>query len=37
MAEGEKAAMKRRKWDPKEKAMILLHGLKNRPLAEICS
>jgi transposase-like protein len=29
--------MKRRKWDPKEKAMIVLQGLKGRPLAEICS
>jgi transposase-like protein len=29
--------MKRRKWDPKEKAMIVLQGLKGKPLGEICS
>ncbi len=29
--------MKRRKWDPKEKAMIVLQGLKGEPLGEICS
>ena len=29
--------MKRRKWDPKEKAMIVLQGLKGKPLAEICA
>ena len=29
--------MKRRKWDPKSKAMIVLQGLKGKPLAEICS
>jgi transposase-like protein len=28
--------MKRRKWDPKTKAMIVLQGLKGKPLAEIC-
>jgi transposase-like protein len=29
--------MKRRKWDPKAKAMIVLQGLRGKPLAEICS
>jgi len=29
--------MKRRKWDPKTKAMIVLQGLKGKPLSEICS
>lgn len=29
--------MKRRKWDPKTKAMILLQGLKGKPIAEICA
>jgi transposase-like protein len=28
--------MKRRKWDPKAKAMIVLQGLKGKPLSEIC-
>ena len=28
--------MKRRKWDPKTKAMIILQGLKGKPVAEIC-
>jgi transposase-like protein len=30
------AAMQRRKWDPKTKAMIVLEGLKGKPVAEIC-
>lgn len=30
-------AMKRRKWDSKTKAMIVLQGLKGRPIAEICT
>ena len=29
--------MKRRRWDPKEKAMIVLQGLKGKPVAEICT
>jgi transposase-like protein len=29
--------MIRRKWDPKAKAMIVLQGLKGKPLSEICS
>jgi transposase-like protein len=29
--------MKRRKWDPKAKAMIVLQGLKGKPISEICS
>ena len=29
--------MKRRKWDPKTKALIVLQGLKGKPLSEICS
>ena len=28
--------MKRRKWDPKTKAMVVVEGLKGRPVAEIC-
>lgn len=28
--------MKRRKWDPKAKAMIVIQGLKGKPVAEIC-
>ena len=35
MAERKKA-MKRRKWDPKTKAMIVMEGLKGKPVAEIC-
>jgi transposase-like protein len=31
-----KTAMKRRKWDPKIKALIVLEGLKGKPVAEIC-
>ena len=30
------AAMKRRKWDSKTKAAIVLQGLKGRPIADIC-
>ena len=28
--------MKKRKWDAKTKAMIVLQGLKGKPIAEIC-
>jgi transposase-like protein len=28
--------MKRRKWDPKTKAMIVIQGLKGKPVADIC-
>ena len=28
--------MKRRKWDPKTKAMIVVEGLKGKQIAEIC-
>ena len=28
--------MKRRKWDPKTKALIVVQGLKGKPVAEIC-
>jgi len=28
--------MKRRKWDPKTKAMIVIEGLKGRPISKIC-
>ena len=31
-----KTAMKRRKWDPKTKAMIVVEGLKGKPVSEIC-
>jgi len=33
--EGE-TAMQRRKWDAKTKAMIVVQGLKGKPVAEIC-
>jgi len=29
--------MKRRKWESKTKAMIVIEGLKGRPLSEICT
>jgi transposase-like protein len=29
--------MQRRKWDPKAKAVIVLQGLKGRPISEICT
>jgi transposase-like protein len=29
--------MKRRKWDSKTKALIVLQGLKGKPVAEICN
>lgn len=29
--------MKRREWDPKKKAMIVLQGLKGKLVAELCS
>ncbi len=29
--------MKRRKWDPQEKAIIVLEGLKGKQVAEICN
>jgi transposase-like protein len=29
--------MKRREWDPKTKAMIVLQGLKGTPVSEICA
>jgi transposase-like protein len=35
MAE-EETAMKRRKWDPKTKAMIVIEGLRGKPIAELC-
>jgi len=28
--------MKRRRWDSKTKAMIVIQGLKGKPMAEIC-
>jgi transposase-like protein len=28
--------MKRRKWDPKTKAMIVIEGIKGKPVSEIC-
>ena len=28
--------MKRRIWDPKKKAMIVIEGLKGKPVADIC-
>jgi len=32
-----KTAMKRRNWDPKTKAMIVLQGLKGKPIVELCT
>ena len=32
----EKTALKRRTWDAKTKAMIVVQGLKGKPVAEIC-
>jgi len=29
--------MKRRKWESKQKALIVLQGLKGKPIAEVCS
>jgi len=29
--------MERTKWDPKTKPMIVLQGLKGKPLAEVCA
>jgi transposase-like protein len=29
--------MHRRKWNPKTKAMIVLEGLKGKPVAELCN
>jgi transposase-like protein len=29
--------MRRRKWDAKTKAMIVLEGLKGKPVAEVCT
>ena len=38
MAEGrEVTAMKRRKWDPKTKATIVLQGFKGKPVVDICT
>jgi transposase-like protein len=34
--EEEKTAMKRRQWDPKKKAIIVLEGLKGKPIADLC-
>ncbi len=28
--------MKRRQWDPKTKALIVIQGLRGKPVAEIC-
>jgi transposase-like protein len=28
--------MKRRKWDPKTKALIVLEGLKGKPIVDLC-
>ena len=28
--------MKRRKWEPKTKAMIVLQGLKGKPIVDLC-
>jgi transposase-like protein len=29
--------MKRRKWKPEQKALIVLEGLKGRPISELCA
>jgi transposase-like protein len=33
----EKTAMKNRQWDAKTKAMIVMEGLKGKPVTEICA
>jgi transposase-like protein len=33
----EKTAMQKRRWDPKTKAMIVLQGLKGKPIAQLCA
>jgi len=33
----EKTAVKRRNWDPKTKAMIVLQGLKGKSIADLCT
>jgi transposase-like protein len=30
-------AVKRRKWEPKTKAMIVLQGLKGKPIVNMCN
>jgi Transposase len=32
-----RTAMKRRKWKPGQKALIVLEGLKGRPIGELCA
>ena len=29
--------MKRRKWKPEQKALIVLEGLKGRPIGDLCA
>jgi transposase-like protein len=29
--------MKRRKWTPEQKALIVLEGLRGRPVGELCN
>jgi transposase-like protein len=36
MADERGSAMHRRKWDAKIKAMIVLEGLRGKPVAELC-
>jgi transposase-like protein len=31
-----KTAMNRRKWDPKTKAIIIMEGLRGKPVVQIC-
>jgi transposase-like protein len=32
-----RTAMRRRKWKPEQKALIVLEGLKGRPIGELCA
>src|SRR4029453_6009419 len=32
-----RTAMKRRQWKPEQKALIVLEGLKGRPIGELCA
>jgi transposase-like protein len=32
-----RTAMKRRRWKPEQKALIVLEGLKGRPIGELCA
>jgi transposase-like protein len=37
MAVKKETAMERRKWDPRAKVLIILEGMKGKPVADICT